>query len=73
MSDICRLSAEEDVACQLAEIALQLHKRGWVVPYKHIIKARDVLLLGLDDRMAQSIVRKKAVKSAPAPAYAAQA
>jgi hypothetical protein len=56
------LNTEEDVACQLADLALQLHKRGLMEPYQHVVKARDSLLLVLDGKKYRCVERKKTAK-----------
>ncbi|MFA5040462.1 MAG: hypothetical protein WC464_02365 [Bdellovibrionales bacterium] len=71
MTLVCGLSTEEDVACQLADLALQLHKRGWVGPYKHVVKARDVLLLALDGGKANDAKQRKTMKSEDNQVYVA--
>lgn len=41
-------SAEEQIAYQLADIGLKLHKLGRVESYKQVIEARNNLLMLLD-------------------------
>ncbi len=36
-------SVEEKAAHQLADIAIQLHRRGLLEPYRQVVKARDSL------------------------------
>ena len=49
MCVVTGLSTEENVACQLADLAFRLHKRGLMEPYQKVVEARDALLLILDD------------------------
>lgn len=44
MTAISELNTEEYAARVLADIALQLYKRGFIEPYIQIIKARNMLL-----------------------------
>lgn len=49
MDTFINLNSNEYIAYQLADIAVQLHKRGFFEPYQHVIKARNALLVTLDN------------------------
>lgn|GEM_PF-3851397 len=50
METIRSVSLEEEIAYHLAEIAVHLHKCGLNKSYRHVVKARDNLLLALDKK-----------------------
>ncbi|MFA4994285.1 MAG: hypothetical protein WC521_03165 [Bdellovibrionales bacterium] len=53
---------EESIAYELADIAVKLHKNGLVEPYEKVVKARDVLLLILDEKATPVPEQEKADK-----------
>ncbi|MDD3030439.1 MAG: hypothetical protein PHS57_09240 [Alphaproteobacteria bacterium] len=60
------VSLEEDIAYELAELAVLLHKRGFLESYQHLVRARDCLLVVLDND-ALSLI-----KGNPIPTYEQQ-
>jgi hypothetical protein len=59
MSFTCGISPEEEIACHLADLAVELHKRGLMKPYKRVVEARDVLLLLLDQKINSCIEERE--------------
>jgi hypothetical protein len=62
MNAVCELSAEENVACQLADLAFRLHRRGLIDPYQKVVEARDALILILDEKTIRHSGQEKAAK-----------
>jgi len=58
----CTLSIEEDIAFQLASLALRLHRCGLSGPCKKVVRARDALLVILDERMENGIPSERQAK-----------
>jgi hypothetical protein len=62
MDVVCKLSTEENVACQLADLAFRLHRRGLMDPYQKVVEARDALLLILGEKAAHRSMQEKSDK-----------
>jgi len=61
----CNLSIEEDIASKLAELAIRLHKCGLSDPYKKVVRARDALLVILDERSVEGAEAVVCVEALP--------